>query len=239
MPIATTLAEPQRVYRKIAYGPLLDVFMLDMRTYRGPNGDNLEPVEGGTAAFLGAEQLAWLKRELRRVEGDLEGDRRRHAASLVVWDNWPTTRARASRPSPTTMPASRSAASSNSPTCCASSRRPSIRNTVWLTADVHYTAAHYYNPNKAAFQDFEPFWEFVSGPIHAGTFGPNDLDMTFGPELKFVKAPPAGPVNLSPAAGLQFFGHVKIAADTGVMTVTLTDTADTALWSIDLEPKRA
>jgi PhoD-like phosphatase len=42
-----------------------------------------------------------------------------------------------------------------------------IRNTVWLTADVHYASAHYYNPDKAQFQDFEPFWEFVSGPLHA------------------------------------------------------------------------
>ena len=32
-----------------------------------------------------------------------------------------------------------------------------VGNTLWLTADVHYTAAHYYDPNKAAFQDFEPF----------------------------------------------------------------------------------
>lgn len=68
-----------------------------------------------------------------------------------------------------------------------------VRNTVWLTADVHSTAAHYYDPNKATFQDFEPFWEFVSGPIHAGTFGPNALDKTFGPQLVYVKAPRAGP----------------------------------------------
>jgi alkaline phosphatase D len=54
-----------------------------------------------------------------------------------------------------------------------------IRNTVWLTADVHYTAAHYYDPNKAAFQDFEPFWEFVSNPIHAGCFPKSELDSTF------------------------------------------------------------
>src|SRR5262249_23396386 len=27
-----------------------------------------------------------------------------------------------------------------------------IRNTVWLTADMHYTAAHYYDPNAAVFQ---------------------------------------------------------------------------------------
>ena len=42
-------------------------------------------------------------------------------------------------------------------------KRAGIRNTLWLTADVHYTAAHYYDPSKAVFQEFEPFWEFVSG----------------------------------------------------------------------------
>ena len=40
MPIRATPQEAARVYRKIAYGPLLDVFILDMRSYRGPNTDN-------------------------------------------------------------------------------------------------------------------------------------------------------------------------------------------------------
>ena len=105
-----------------------------------------------------------------------------------------------------------------------------IKNTVWLTADVHYTAAHYYDPNKAQFQDFEPFWEFVSGPLHAGTFGPNVLDNTFGPELKYVKAPEKGQgPNLPPTFGMQFFGHVAIEGKTGQMTVTLKDVADVDL----------
>ena len=81
---------------------------------------------------------------------------------------------------------------------------------MWLTADVHYAAAHYYNPDKAQFQEFDPFWEFVSGPLHAGTFGPNELDNTFGPEVKFIKAPGPGKQNLPPSAGMQFFGHVRI-----------------------------
>ena len=34
MPMRETLAEAGRIYRKIPYGPLLDVFMLDMRSYR-------------------------------------------------------------------------------------------------------------------------------------------------------------------------------------------------------------
>jgi len=112
-----------------------------------------------------------------------------------------------------------------------------VVNTVWLTADVHYAAAHYYNPDKAQFQDFDPFWEFVSGPLHAGTFGPGQLDNTFGPELKFAKAPPPGQANLPPSAGLQFFGHVAIEGASGRMTVTLRDRADTALWSTTLDPK--
>jgi alkaline phosphatase D len=58
---------------------------------------------------------------------------------------------------------------------------------VWLTADVHFTAAYYYDPNKAAFQEFDPFWEFVSGPIHAGTGIPDNPDNTFGPPVRYVK----------------------------------------------------
>ena len=115
-----------------------------------------------------------------------------------------------------------------------------IDNTVWLTADVHYTAAHYYDPDKAKFQDFKPFWEFVSGPIHAGTFGPNDLDMTFGPELKFVKAPTAGQgQNLPPSAGLQFFGLVDIDGATEQMTVRLMDRDDNELYKVTLDPVRS
>jgi alkaline phosphatase D len=117
-------------------------------------------------------------------------------------------------------------------------KRADIRNTLWITTDVHYTAAHYFDPNKAAFQDFEPFWEFVSGPIHAGTFGPNKLDKTFGPQLVFQKAPTKEQgLNLPPSYGLQFFGHVVIDGTTEVMTVTLKDVSDNALWSTKLEPK--
>ena len=104
---------------------------------------------------------------------------------------------------------------------------------------MHYTAAHYYDPNRAQFQDFEPFWEFVSGPIHAGTWWPGDLDDTFGPRVAFQKASSRERgANLPPSFGLQFFGHVAIDGASEVMTVTLKDVGDVALWSVDLAPKR-
>ena len=70
----------ERVYRKIAYGPLLDVFMLDERSYRGDNSPNKQPALDASSEFLGPGQLAWLKRSLLDFAGDLEADRQRHAA---------------------------------------------------------------------------------------------------------------------------------------------------------------
>jgi alkaline phosphatase D len=66
MPLRYPAAEPGRIYRKISYGPLLDVFLLDMRSYRGPNGANPQSQYGPGAYLLGPVQLAWIKRELRR-----------------------------------------------------------------------------------------------------------------------------------------------------------------------------
>jgi alkaline phosphatase D len=42
--------ESQRVYRSFSYGPLLEVFVIDMRSYRGPNTDNLQPAPGADTA---------------------------------------------------------------------------------------------------------------------------------------------------------------------------------------------
>ncbi len=53
--------ESQRVYRRYSYGPLLDLFVLDMRSYRGSNSANLQPTPSDQTAFLGPEQLDWLK----------------------------------------------------------------------------------------------------------------------------------------------------------------------------------
>jgi len=116
-------------------------------------------------------------------------------------------------------------------------KREKIRNTAWITADVHYAAAHYYDPNQAAFQDFEPFWEFVAGPLHAGTGRAFPRDATFGPQVVFEKsAPRDSRINHGPSYGMQFFGRIAIDGSTGVLTVALKDTDDNVLWSKSLDP---
>ena len=88
------------------------------------------------------------------------------------------------------------------------------------------------------FQDFEPFWEFISGPIHAGTWRPQARDNTFGPRAVFQKGCGENQHDdLAPCFGLQFFGHVAIDGATEVMTVTLKDLAGQDLWAIMLEPR--
>jgi alkaline phosphatase D len=111
--------------------------------------------------------------------------------------------------------------------------RRAVRNVVWVTADVHYTAAHHYSPERAVFTEFDPFWEFVSGPLHAGAYGANGLDDTFGPEAVFVHAAPAP--NTSPLDGYQHFGEIDIDSS-GELTVTLRDQSGSSLWSKRLEP---
>jgi alkaline phosphatase D len=224
MPIRRIREEAGRVYRRIGYGPLLDVFLIDMRSYRDSTWNKRG--DAGDAFILGSTQLAWLKRELANSDatwkviaadlpiGLISAD------AIALGDGEPERR------------------ECEIADLLSFQKRAGIRNTVWLTADMHYTAAHHYDPNRAVFQDFEPFWEFVSGPLHAGTWGPGELDNTFGPEAKFQKGCSAQQgENLAPCFGLQFFGRVDIDGASEVMTVTLKDVDDRDLWSVALEPR--
>ena len=237
-PIRFTPAEPGRVYRRIAYGPLLDVFFLDLRSYRGPNGPSMEETVTPQSRILGAEQVAWLKRELAASKATWKVIACDMPLGVIVWDNFTERKGAEAVANGDQGPAR--GRELEIAELLSFVKQSGLVNLVWLTADVHYTAAHYYNPEKAKFQDFTPFWEFVSGPLHAGTFGPGDLDMTFGPELKFVRAPTAEQgQNLPPSAGLQFFGLVDIHGATEQLTVRLMDRGDTELFKVTLDPVKA
>jgi alkaline phosphatase D len=225
LPIRETMAEPGRVYRKIQYGPLLDVFMLDMRSYRGSEGPHGDSVLTPDDYLLGPHQVAWLKRELTRSRATWKVI----AADSPIANVVDTTGIEHAD-----GPRGRGLEFAD---LLSFIKHAGIRNTLWLTADMHYTAAHYYDPNRAVFQDFEPFWEFVSGPIHAGTWTPVPMQCSFGLQVVFQKASSAEQgENLAPCYGLQFFGHVAIDGATETLTVTLKDVADRALWSITLDP---
>jgi alkaline phosphatase D len=234
MPVRWDRTAWPHLYRNFPYGPSLEVFRIDMRSWRGPNTDGRETELNGAARILGAAQLRWLKRALLASSATWKVVAADMPIGLIVWDDFRARQgAEAVAQGEPGPPLGRELELAD---LLRFIRDNGITNVVWLTADVHYTAAHYYDPNRARFQEFTPFWEFVSGPLNAGTFGPGELDATFGPELIFAKAPPAGQFNLPPSAGLQFFGQVDIDA-TDVMTVTLRDLAGTALFVQTLEPQ--
>ena len=229
LPINSSPHTPQRIYRRLRQGPLLDIFVLDMRSYRGPNGTNDQALAGKDTALLGETQLKWLMAELSASKALWKVVTSDMPLGLVVGK----------------VGAYEAVANGNGPVqgreheiarLLKFIKDQSINNLVFLTADVHYTAAHHYHPDRAQFQDFNPFWEFVSGPLNAGTFGPSLLDDTFGPEVVYQRHPPDGLSNLPPSAGFQFFGEAAIDAIDGFMTVTLLDMWGTSLFEQRIEP---
>ena len=232
LPVRRLPAEAGRIYRQVSYGPLLDVFFLDMRSYRGPNTTNVQPVPSSATEILGRQQLQWLKAVLAGSTATWKAIASDMPIGLVVADDEEAGTFEAIANSNDGAALGRELEIAE---LLSSIKHNGVKNVVWFTADVHYTAAHHYHPARAAFQDFEPFWEFVSGPLNSGTFGPNDLDGTFGPAVMFQRY--AETDDQPPSAGLQFFGQVSIAGDTGVMTATLRDLAGAALYSVDLQPE--
>jgi len=208
-----------------------------MRSYRGPNTYNRQSAASQETAYLGRPQLDWLTK-------GLAGSR---ALWKVVASDMPLgVMVSDGRDSEGRVMFENSSNGDGPPLgreleiaeLLRTMKHRKVKNVVWLTADIHYTAAHRYDPAKAQFTDYSSFWEFVSGPLHAGTFGPAFFDNTFGPQVIFQKAPPKGQSNLAPSVGLQFFGEIEIAGRTGEMTVHLKDVSGATLFTQRIAPER-
>ncbi|WP_193103296.1 alkaline phosphatase [Brachybacterium sp. FME24] len=218
--------EPERIYRLIERGPDLDVFVLDMRTHKGENTNGLEQQ---ATPILGEEQLQWLLKGLRRSQATWKVILADLPLGIVVPDGAgqeSISNAENGAPLGRELELAR---------LLSGIKTQKTKNIVFLTGDVHYCAAHHYSPERAAFTDFDPFWEFVAGPINAGSFGPNEMDGTFGPQVDFQKA---GPALGSPRDGAgQFFGRVQIAPQGDEFTVELIDANGDVQYTRTLIPQ--
>lgn len=218
-----------RVYRVLRQGPLLDVFVLDMRAYRNANSPNRQPDD--TTGILGATQLAWLKAELSRSRAVWKVIASDMPLGLVVADGAVNFEAVAQGDPGAPLGRELQIAE-----LLRHIKHRRITGTLWLTTDVHYTSAQHYEPERAAFQDFAPFWEFVSGPLAAGGYPAAKLDGTFGPRQVFIKAPTRA--NTSPAETPPYFGEVDIDGGSGELTVRLRQEGGDVLFARTLQPGR-
>jgi alkaline phosphatase D len=228
-PISIDPDNQDRIHRTLSLGPAVEIFGLDVRSYRGPNSENRQPTLDESSALMGASQLAWLKEQLAASRATWKVVASDLPIGAVVPDRPNFFEAFANDdPGP---PLGRELEVADLLRFIKARR---VRNVVWITADVHYCAAYHYDPARAKFTDFDPFWELVAGPLHAGTFGPNTLDPTFGPEARFVGIPPGMKPNRPPSDGFQFFGTLKYHAKTRALTAALHDLSGKTLWSVEL-----
>jgi alkaline phosphatase D len=229
-PIREHPRDRQRIYRAQRFGPLVEIFAWDMRSYRGPNSANVQTVLDDESAILGRRQLAWLKRRLAASTATWKVIASDMPLGLVVRDRHGCEAVANGDGGP---PLGRELEIAD---LLRFLRDRRIANVVFITADVHYAAAHHYDPARARFAEFLPFWEFVAGPAHAGTFGPGQLDPTFGPEAKFIGIPRGMKPNRPPSEGLQFFGTLDVDAASRVLTARLWNAAGRELFRQELVP---
>jgi alkaline phosphatase D len=231
-PIAIDPDNPDRIHRTLSLGPTVEVFALDMRSFRGANSENRQAVLDDSSTILGSSQLAWLKAGLTSSRATWKVIASDLPIGVIVRDLPSYYEAIANGDGGTALGRELEIAD-----LLHHIKTQGIRNVVWITGDIHYCAAHHYDPARARFTDFEPFWEFVAGPLHAGTFGPNDLDPTFGPEARFIGIPAGMKPNRPPSEGLQFFGTLRVDAKTRALTASLHDLAGTSLYRVELEAR--
>lgn len=217
------------IFRRISRGPFCEMFMLDLRSFRGPNTRNRHPEQSPETAFMGGKQMRWLKNALRQSKAVWKVIASDMPIGLVVGDGKNFE----------------NCANGNGPALGRELeiaellrfiKRERVANIIWLTADVHYAASNFYDPAKAQFADFEPFWEFVSGPLHAASLAPGALDNTFGPQMRYSSRPKGAKAS-GPYTREQYFGAVRIDGKSKVATVTHHDRDGQKLWSMDLEPQ--
>lgn len=223
---------PDQIYRKVSYGPQVDVFLLDPRSYRTPSDENMQSEGDKNVTLLGAAQTRWLKDSLVRskarwkIIGNPLPIAHAPKKKKKRYDKW----ANADNGKPLGRERELAGILSHI-------KQNGVRNVVWLSADVHYCAAHFFDPGRAAFDDFVPFWEFIAGPFHTKPGRVRNLDRTFGPQ-RFYRSPRSPNRNGPPSEGYQYFGHAEIDAKTGVLTVSFRDLDNAILYSKSIDPDR-
>lgn len=203
-----TLRDPSLpMYRVVSWGPLVDVFLLDGRGGRTRTTMLGDAQASWLARALHASRAAWKIVAMGQPIGEsvISFD----AAGMSAWDTWGNQGG---------APAGREEELAR---LLSALKARDVRNVVWISADVHYGAATRFDPARAAFKDFLPFWELIAGPMHAQTFPANPLDDTFGPEREWISAGAEG--KGTPQTGEQYMGLLAIDGRTKALTATWID----------------
>lgn len=154
-PIASSVDDPHRLYRRVRYGAELELFILDTRQYRSRNADP----DGPEKTMLGTAQLAWL----------LDGLRTSTATWKAIVTSVPLSIPKGGDAS---VPGNDGWAGGPDGTGFERERRVIVdtilnhrlKNIVFVAGDVHLAQVNTYDPNQDGEIDFH---EYIVGPLSA------------------------------------------------------------------------
>jgi alkaline phosphatase D len=205
--------DPTRLYRRVRWGSLLELFILDTRQYRSPNA----MLDGPGKTMLGAAQRRWL---LDTVPAST-------ATWKVIVSSMPLS-------VPTGRPERRDGWSNanilgltpESGTGFVTERdailrhlqRQEVRNLLVVAADVHHAELIRHQPRGAW-----AFHELIAGPLSAKPRWPRPLDLRLVPRTIFAHG------------GVYSFGEVTV--EPGALTVRFIDEAGTVLFTHTIAPE--
>jgi alkaline phosphatase D len=206
-PIDRNSDEKNRIYRSFNWGPYLELFILDGRSYRSPNSmaDLLE----NNKTMLGSEQLQWLEKGLMNssatwkvISSDIPISVPTGAnASILGRDGWANGNE--------TNFSSKTGFEREMQGLLKFLDDNNIKNTVFVTTDVHFPANILYELDANDDGDRLIFHELISGPLSAFRFGTPGgapipkLDMTFNPKILYEEG------------GIFNFGYVEVQKKSG------------------------
>jgi alkaline phosphatase D len=224
-PLSPPAGAPTRLYRSVRWGRHAEMFLLDTRQYRDALAERDSAAQPKT--MLGAEQLAWLEQGLAHSDA-----------------TWKVIVASVPLSIPTGSAARDGFAAGGTGQgyereamrLFRALRADGIRNSLWITTDVHFATGFVYHPLAD-----DPTWsttEFTSGPLNAGVFPRSDLDLTFRPERLFQYGPPTAEsiASFDEAIGWFNFGEVDITAD-GTLTVSIVNGRGDTVFRYLLRPQ--
>jgi alkaline phosphatase D len=173
-PIQPPAADPYRLYRRVRWGRLVEILILDTRQYRSPNS----MPDGPDKTMLGAAQRAWLLDRLARSDATWKLVVSSVSLSVptgrVARDSW-------AGGSPPLEPGEAPTGFEHELRAivrAVAERR--VRNLVWLVADAHRAEVIRHAPVPGLV-----FHELMAGPLSAGFGRTGPLDDTLNPTRLF------------------------------------------------------
>jgi alkaline phosphatase D len=173
-PIDRNKGEPDRIYRSFSWGKDLDLFIVDMHSYRSRN--DLPDTPQNNKTLLGSDQLQWLEKSLlnssatwKIISGDVPSSIPNCFNKELGCDNWATNGT--SSTFEKTFTRERSA-------FLKFLDDHNIKNVVIVATDVHFPTniVVEHDPNHDGHKLI--YYELVSGPLSAIPLKANPVDQT-------------------------------------------------------------